>query len=95
MQYIYEPKHYYQRIKTFLREYKKPKVNIPIDMQRFLALLRSSIRLGIIGRERFQYWKFLLWTLIRRPRLFSLAITFAILFIGFLLIIPGIIRKRR
>ena len=36
------------------------------------------IRLGIIGRERYQYWKLVFWSLFRRPRLFPLAITFAI-----------------
>jgi len=76
--HIYSPKQYYERIKTFLKEYKEPKIKVPLDFQRFLALFRSSIRLGIFGRERFQYWKILLWTLFRRPQLFTLAITFAI-----------------
>jgi hypothetical protein len=40
--------------------------------------LRSCIRLGIFGKERFQYWKLLLWTLRKRPQLLPLAITFAI-----------------
>ena len=78
MQYIYSPKHYYERLKIFLRDYKKPKVDVPLDLQRFLAFIRSGIRLGIIGQERFQYWNFLLWTIIRKPRLFPLAITLAI-----------------
>jgi radical SAM superfamily enzyme YgiQ (UPF0313 family) len=76
--HIYSPKQYYERIKIFLREYKEPKIKVPLDFQRFLALFRSSIRLGIFGRERFQYWKILLWTLFRRPQLFPLAVTFAI-----------------
>jgi len=78
MRYIYSPRHYYQRVKTLLREYKAPKAGIPMDFQRFLALFRSNIRLGILGRERFQYWGLLLWTLFRRPQLFSMAITLAI-----------------
>jgi radical SAM superfamily enzyme YgiQ (UPF0313 family) len=78
MQHIYSPKLYYQRIKTFLREYKATKIENPLDFQHVLAFLRSSIRLGIFGKERFQYWKILLWTLFRRPGLFPLAITFAI-----------------
>lgn len=75
---LYSPKNYYQRVKTFLREYKAPKVEIPLDFQRFLAFFRSSIRLGVFGKERFQYWKLLTWTLVRRPALLPLAITFAI-----------------
>jgi hypothetical protein len=34
--------------------------------------------LGVIGRERFHFWKLFFWTLAKRPRLFPLAITFAI-----------------
>jgi len=78
MQHIYSPEHYYKRAMTFLREYKRPKVRTPLDFQRLLAVLRSSIRLGIFGKERFQYWKLLFWTLFRRPQFFTLAITLAI-----------------
>ncbi|MEE9418206.1 MAG: DUF4070 domain-containing protein, partial [Desulfatiglandaceae bacterium] len=78
MRHIYTPKHYYPRVKTFLREYKARKIKTPFDFQRFLAVFRSSIRLGIFGSERFQYWWLLLWTLFRRPGLFPLAITLAI-----------------
>jgi radical SAM superfamily enzyme YgiQ (UPF0313 family) len=78
MEHIYSPRHYYQRVKTFLREYKPPKIKPSLDMQRFLAFFRSILHLGILGKERFQYWKLLLWTLFRRPRLFPEAVTFAI-----------------
>ena len=43
-----------------------------------LAFLRSIYRLGIVGKERVHYWKLFWWTLVRRPRAFPLAITFAI-----------------
>jgi hypothetical protein len=49
-----------------------------MDFQRFLAFFRSCLHLGIIGRERVQYWRLMAWTLVRRPRLFSLAMTLAI-----------------
>jgi radical SAM superfamily enzyme YgiQ (UPF0313 family) len=78
MRSIYSHKHYYKRVKTFLSEYKAPKIEHHLDLQRILAFFRSNIRLGIFGKERFQYWKLLLWTLFRRPELFSLAITLAI-----------------
>jgi len=78
MQYIYSPEHYYKRAMTFLREYQRPRVSTPLDLQRLLAVVRSSIRLGIFGKERFQYWKIFFWTLFRRPQFFSLAITIAI-----------------
>jgi radical SAM superfamily enzyme YgiQ (UPF0313 family) len=76
--HIYSCKPYYQRVKTFLKEYKTPEIEIPLDFQRFLAFFRSSFRLGIVGRERVQYWRLLTWTLFRRPSLLSLAVTLAI-----------------
>jgi len=78
MRHIYSPEHYYERALTFLREYKRPKVRTPLDFQRLLAVLRSSIRLGIIGKERFQYWKILSWTFFHRPQFLALAVTLAI-----------------
>ena len=78
LHHIYSPKHYYERVRLFLRDYKQPKTRVPLDPQRILAVFRSSIRLGVLGRERLQYWKILSWTLLRRPRLLPLAITLAI-----------------
>jgi len=78
MRQIYSPKIYYERVRTFLKDYKAPKAPIKMDFQRCMAFIRSSIRLGIFGKERFQYWKLLLWTLHKRPGMLPLAITFAI-----------------
>jgi radical SAM superfamily enzyme YgiQ (UPF0313 family) len=78
LQSIYSPEQYYRRVKTFLREYKPPKMKAPLDFQHILACFRSIYRLGIIGKERVHYWKLFSWTLFRRPELFPLAITLAI-----------------
>jgi len=78
MRHIYSRKHFYKRVKTFLREYKAPKAVVPLDFQHFLAFVRSTIRLGVFGNERLQYWRLLLWTHFRRPELLSLAVTLAI-----------------
>jgi len=75
---IYSPKIYYERVRTFLKVYKAPQTKIPLNFQGCMAFFRSSIRLGIFGKERFQYWKLLVWTLRKRPGLLPLAITFAI-----------------
>ncbi|MCU0613101.1 MAG: DUF4070 domain-containing protein [Candidatus Eisenbacteria bacterium] len=75
---IYAPGSYYQRVRTLLREYTKPKVKAPLDLQHKLALFRSALRLGIIGKERVEYWKLLLWTSFRHPRLFPMAVTLSI-----------------
>ena len=78
---IYDPKLYYARVFTFLREYRPPNVKAQFEPQYILAFWRSIYRLGIRGVERVQYWQLFFWTLFRRPRLFPLAITFTI--IGF------------
>ena len=78
LQSIYAPKAYYQRVRTFLREYRPPKLNIPLDRKNVLAFARSVFRLGVVGKERVEYWKLLLWTTFRRPKLFPLAVTLAI-----------------
>lgn len=78
---IYAPKHYYQRVKTFLQEYKPLKIRVISDPQYFFALWRSIYHLGIVGAERIEYWRLFFWTLFNRPRLFPMAITFSI--IGF------------
>lgn len=78
LRHIYSPKHYYKRTITFLREYKRPKISTPLDFQRLLAVVRATVRLGILGRERFQYWKIVLWTLFRRPKMLPLTITLTI-----------------
>jgi radical SAM superfamily enzyme YgiQ (UPF0313 family) len=76
---IYAPKFYYERVLTFLREYRPPQIRIHLDPQYILALGRSIYRLGIRGVERVQYWRLFFWTLFRRPQLFPLAITLAIM----------------
>lgn len=75
---IYAPGAYYKRVRTFLREYRRPRITAPLEWRHAFALAFSSVRLGVIGRERFQYWRLLLWTLLHRPALLQLAITFAI-----------------
>lgn len=78
VEYLYAPANYYARVRTFLREYELPKVKVALDWEYILAFFRSILRLGIIGKERLHYWRLFFWTLFRRPRLFPLAITFAI-----------------
>ena len=79
LEQIYAPQFYYARVLTFLREYQPPEIRIHLELQYFLALWRSMYQLGIRGVERVQYWRLFFWTLFRRPRLFPLAITLAIM----------------
>lgn len=76
---IYSPHYYYQRVRAFLREYQKaPVVRAPLSWNYIVAFFRSIVRLGVRGKERVEYWKLVIWTLLRRPRLFPEAITLAI-----------------
>ena len=75
---IYAPKPYYQRVKTFLREYKPPKINTPLRVHNIQALFKSIVLLGVIGKERKYYWKLIFWTFAKRPKLLPLAVTLAI-----------------
>jgi hypothetical protein len=76
---IYSPKHFYARTKHFLKGYRPAQTTrFRMRMSHFTALVASVVRLGIIGRERYQYWKLIIWSLFRRPRLLPLAITFTI-----------------
>jgi len=77
---IYSPKHYYKRVKTFLKEYKSNplKKRIHFDFCYINAFFKSIWQLGIKGKERVQYWKLIAWTLAKRPQLIGMAISFAI-----------------
>ncbi|MDH4164574.1 MAG: B12-binding domain-containing radical SAM protein [Nitrospirota bacterium] len=76
---IYHHKHYYARVKKFLQEYQPPRAKrVRFKFMYVRAMAQSIVRLGIIGRERYQYWKLLAWSLFRRPRLLPLAITLSI-----------------
>lgn len=82
LQYLYSPKTYYQRVKTFLMNYHPPKFSLNLDFKSgfeyLSAFLRSIVRLGILGRERREYWKLFFWSLFRKPQVFYLAIVFSI-----------------
>ncbi len=78
LQEIYAPHAYYERIRTFLREYQPAPGRYRITRAEVAAFLRSLYRLGLREAGRLQYWKLFFWTLFRRPRLFPLAITLSI-----------------
>jgi radical SAM superfamily enzyme YgiQ (UPF0313 family) len=88
--YLYAPKHYYQRVRTFLKEYDPaPLRGASLSLKGFLALVRSFIYLGVLGKERFCYWKLIIW-LLRRPRLFPAGVTLSIFGYHFRKVAEGI-----
>ena len=78
LEQIYSPPIYYERVRTFLREYRAPEVSMRLEREHIGAFFRSMYQLGIRGRERAHYWALLFWALFRRPELFPLAVTLAI-----------------
>lgn len=75
---IYSPGPFYQRVRTFLSEYRLPEIQNPLQWQHIYAFFRSVVVLGIKGKERLEYWRLLAWTLARDPHKFPLAVTLAI-----------------
>lgn len=76
---IYSPKYFYERVMHFLRDFEPgTKKVFHLNSNYITALFRSIVKLGVIGEERFYYWKLVIWTLLRKPRLLSLAILFTI-----------------
>lgn len=82
IRHIYSPEVYYQRVKTFLKDYRLPRVKPDLSFgkiwQNMIAFFQTIIKLGIIGKERKQYWGLVFWTLFNKPKLFPLAITFSV-----------------
>jgi radical SAM superfamily enzyme YgiQ (UPF0313 family) len=78
MDYLYSPGPYYQRVRTFLREYGRPKFSTSFKWVHLLAFGHACLRLGILGRERFHYWGLLLWTFFRCPSCLPAAVTYSI-----------------
>lgn len=79
--HLYSPEVYYARVKTFLSEFKGPHISGPIDRHRVRAFFTSIVRLGILGRERAQYWKLLAWCALKKKHLLPTAVSLAV--IGF------------
>jgi radical SAM superfamily enzyme YgiQ (UPF0313 family) len=75
---IYSPRYFYYRVITLLKQYKPRKRKANFKFHHIKAFLKSVWLLGIREKERLHYWKLIFWTLLRRPRFFPLAITFAI-----------------
>jgi len=75
---IYTPKQYYERVRAFLREFPTHKLRGRLAPRDISAFFKSLFRLGIVGKERVQYWRLLFWTLFHRPRHTALAVTLAI-----------------
>lgn len=76
---LYSVRSYYKRVRTFLESYEPPRSRLRLRDNNYLRpLFGSMFSLGMMERGRREYWKLFFWTLMKRPRLFRFAITFAI-----------------
>lgn len=76
---IYSPHHYYERIRKFLKEFRRPRLR-PVYFRyvHIIAFVRAMWRLGFIGKENLHYWRLFFWSLTKRPVTLPSAITFSI-----------------
>ena len=77
IQNIYSCKAYYARVLTFLKQYDPPSVE-PLSFNRFMALIKSIIYIGILKKESIYFWKILFWSVFNKPKTFPLAVTYSI-----------------
>jgi radical SAM superfamily enzyme YgiQ (UPF0313 family) len=79
---IYSPKHYYERVKTLLKEYKPrnpikmPDINISFSL--LCGLANCVWFVGIREKGRRYYWKMFARTLFLKPRTFPMFVTLAV-----------------
>ncbi|MBI3852866.1 MAG: DUF4070 domain-containing protein [Verrucomicrobia bacterium] len=79
MKKLYEPKVYYQRIRTFMEQHRSRGPRLRLSGTDFRAFVKTFWLLGVWDRGRHFYWKFFWSTLLRRPRQFRHAIELAVL----------------
>lgn len=75
---LYEPRAYYARVRRFLRDYRPGPVRGRIGREDVRALVVSMWVMGVRGRGRWEFWRLVLGTLVRRPRAFGQAVDLAI-----------------
>jgi len=74
---IYSGKAYYTRVLLFLKQYDPPFTQ-PLSMNRFMALIKSIIYLGVLTKNRIYFWKIVFWSILNKPKAFPLAVTYSI-----------------
>ncbi len=78
MDWLYSDKKYYERVKTFLSEYRPAaKGGKKFKFSHIPALSRFLWKLGITTRGRWYFWKLLFLGLFRYPRTFPTVVTLA------------------
>lgn len=79
MKRLYEPRVYYERIRTFLRNHQPTGPRLRLSWSDLQAFLKSFYVLGVRHPGRRAYWRFCAGTLLRRPQQFAQAMELAIM----------------
>lgn len=79
MKRLYEPRHYYKRIRVLLKNQKPCGPRAHLSRSELEAFLKSLWLLGVWHRGRLAYWRLFLSSLLRRPRQFPKAMELAII----------------
>ncbi|HUT67916.1 MAG TPA: B12-binding domain-containing radical SAM protein [Dehalococcoidales bacterium] len=88
---IYSPRHYYERVVTFLKEYK-PRKTAGISQLRFshiTSFIKALWFLGVWNKGRRYFWRLLILTLLKRPRHFALSIGLSVSGFHFRKVVEG------
>ncbi|MDD3776846.1 MAG: DUF4070 domain-containing protein [Actinomycetota bacterium] len=81
---IYAPKQYYERIKTFIINYKPPKRGLQkLRLYHIKAFFASIWLLGVKDAGRRHFWNLMAWSLFKHPNKLAYAIGFSLTGIHF------------
>ncbi len=76
---IYSARPYYARVRKLLTNYTPVRTGkTAINFASVRAFLRSMFVLGVYRSGRYEYWKLLVWTIFKRPKLFIDAVTMTV-----------------
>lgn len=76
---IYSSKAFYFRVRNFLSTFHPGAITKSrLNREGILTLLRSIFYIGILSKGRIYFWKLFWWSLLRKPNIFPMAITFSI-----------------
>ena len=79
MKRLYEPRHYYKRIRILLERQKPRGPRLRVSRPELEAFVKSLWLLGVWHRGRLAYWRLFVTSLLRRPRQFPKAMELAII----------------
>jgi radical SAM superfamily enzyme YgiQ (UPF0313 family) len=88
---LYSPKQYYQRVNTFIDNYK-PTVKGRLTKEEIQAFIKSIWKIGILSKRRKYYWKLFLKTMFKKRKAFATAIELSICQLHFEIITRRILK---